>query len=100
MGGGLKQPPPGKHTCGTSMSSNDLVTHQAPKNGQYYALKSSKILFNCIRDSRMTQKFHFFLNFQMTSKMFLDIVGVITTSKLSILKTFQGGAPGAPPHVK
>ena len=33
----------------------------------------------------------------MTSKMFLDIVGVITTSKLSILKTFQGGAPGAPP---
>ena len=29
--------------------------------------------------------------------MFLDIVGVITTSKLSILSTFQGGAPGAPP---
>ena len=33
----------------------------------------------------------------MTSKMFLDIVGVITASKLSILSTFQGGAPGAPP---
>ena len=27
------------------------------------------------------------LNFQMTSKMFLDIVGVITTTKLGILKT-------------
>ena len=27
--------------------------------------------------------------------MFLDIVGVITTSKLNILSTFQ--APGAPP---
>ena len=27
----------------------------------------------------------------MTSKMFLDIVGVITTSKLNILSTFQGG---------
>ena len=33
----------------------------------------------------------------MTSKMFLDIVGVITTSKLSILSTFQGGAVSAPP---
>ena len=44
--GGLKQPPPGKHTSGTFMSSNDLVTHQAPKNGQYYDLKQSKILFN------------------------------------------------------
>ena len=29
--------------------------------------------------------------------MFLDIVGVITTSKLSILSTFQGGAVSAPP---
>ena len=38
----------------------------------------------------------FFQIFQMTSKMFLDIIGVITTSRLSIL-TFQGGAPGAPP---
>ena len=33
----------------------------------------------------------------MASKMFLDIVGVITTSKLSILSTFQGGAVSAPP---
>ena len=34
----------------------------------------------------------------MTSKMFLDILGVITTSKLGILKTFQGGgAVSAPP---
>ena len=33
----------------------------------------------------------------MTSKMFLDIVGVITRSKVSILSTFQEGAPGAPP---
>ena len=33
----------------------------------------------------------------MTSKMFLDIVGVITTSKLSILSTFQGGGSGSPP---
>ena len=29
--------------------------------------------------------------------MFLDIVGVITTSKLSIFNTFQGGAVSAPP---
>ena len=29
--------------------------------------------------------------------MFLDMVGVITTSKLSILSTFQGGAVSAPP---
>ena len=29
--------------------------------------------------------------------MFLDIVGVITRSKVSILSTFQEGAPGAPP---
>ena len=33
----------------------------------------------------------------MAPKMFLDIVGVITTSKLSILSTFQGGAVSAPP---
>ena len=33
----------------------------------------------------------------MTSKMFLDIVGVITISKLSILSTFKGGAVSAPP---
>ena len=43
-------------------------------------------------------KIEFFQNFQMTQKMFLDIVGVITTSKISILKTFQGGgAPGVHP---
>ena len=30
----------------------------------------------------------------MTSEMFLDIVAVITTSKLSILSTFQGGQVG------
>ena len=29
--------------------------------------------------------------------MFLDIVGVITTSKLSILSTFQGGLREPPP---
>ena len=28
--------------------------------------------------------------------MFLDMVGVITTSKLSILSTFQGGIPEPP----
>jgi len=32
-------PPPGKHTSGTFMISNHLVTHQPHKNGQYYALK-------------------------------------------------------------
>ena len=33
--GGLDmgEPPPGKHTSGTFMSSNDLVTHQTHKNG-------------------------------------------------------------------
>ena len=35
-GGGLEEPPPpGKHASGTFMSSNDLVTHQAHKNGQF-----------------------------------------------------------------
>ena len=33
----------------------------------------------------------------MTSKMFLDIVGIITTSKLGIFKTFQGGGCLSPP---
>ena len=33
----------------------------------------------------------------MTPKMFLDIVGFITTSKISILKTFQGGGLLEPP---
>ena len=60
-------------------------------------MKWSKILFNCKRDSRITQKIEFFQNFQMTPKMFLDIVGFITTSKISILKTFQGGGSWSPP---
>ena len=34
----------------------------------------------------------------MTSKLFLDILGIITTSKLSILKTLQGGALSALYH--
>ena len=35
------------------------------------------------------------------SKMFLDIVGIMTTSKLSILKTFQvGGLPHMSNRVK
>ena len=34
-GGGWNSPPPGKHNSGTFMSSNDLVTHQAHKNGQF-----------------------------------------------------------------
>ena len=48
----------------------------------------------------MTQKFHFLKKFQMTSKMFLDVVGVITTLKLSILSTFLGGGviPEPPPY--
>ena len=56
MGGG----PPGKQSSGTFLSSNDLVTHQAHKNGQFLDLKRSKFLFNCKRDPRMTQKFQFF----------------------------------------
>ena len=35
MGGARGAPPPGKHPSGTFMSSNDLVTHQAHKNGQF-----------------------------------------------------------------
>ena len=58
--GGLYQPPPGKQPSGTFMSSNHLVTDQAHKNGQFHDLKRSKILFNCKRDSRMTQKFQIF----------------------------------------
>ena len=58
MGGGLEEPPPLK--LGTFMSSNDLVTHQAHKNGQFCDLKRSKIIFNCKRDLRMTQKFQIF----------------------------------------
>ena len=60
MGGGCISPPPGKQPSGTFMSSNHLVTDQAHKNGQFYDLKRSKILFNCKRDSRMTQKFQIF----------------------------------------
>ena len=72
------------------MSSNHLVTDQAHKNGQFYDLKRSKIIFNCKRDSRITQKIEFFKKFQITSRMFLDIVWVIITSKSGNLKTFQG----------
>ena len=60
MGGGAVSAPPGKQPSGTFMSSNHLVTDQAHKNGQFYDLKQSKILFNCKRDSRMTQKFQIF----------------------------------------
>ena len=97
MQGGLMSPPPGKYPCGSSMSSNNLVSHQKHRDGQFYDVKWSKILFNCKRDSKIFQKVQFFQNFQMTQKMFLDIVGVITTSKLSILSTFQGGDVSAPP---
>ena len=39
--------------------------------------------------------------FQMTSKLFLDIVGVIITSKLNInFEYFSGGLLDPPPHVK
>ena len=41
--GAERAPPSGKHTSGTFMSSNHLVTHQAHENGQYYDLKQSKI---------------------------------------------------------
>ena len=51
-GGGLKEPP--KHTSGTLMSSNHLVSHQTHKNGQYYDLKWSKFLFN--RKSKETEE--------------------------------------------
>ena len=44
-GGAERAPPPEKHTSGTFMGSNHLVTHQAHKNGQDYALKLSKNLF-------------------------------------------------------
>ena len=35
----------------------------------------------------------------MTQKMFLDILGVLTTSKFSILNTFQGGGSWSPSRV-
>ena len=54
--GGSRSPAPGKHPSGTFMSSNDLVSHQTHKNGQFYDLKWSKILFNCKRDSRIVKK--------------------------------------------
>ena len=68
-------PPPGKCILGTFMSSNHFVTHQTHKNGQYYNLKLSKSLFKCKRDSRMNQKFQFYLNFQMTSNFFYRYCG-------------------------
>ena len=70
-----------------------LVNHQTHRNEWVHDLKWSKILFNCKRDSRNTQKIEFFQDFQMTSRMFLYIVGVITISKLIILKTFQRAPP-------
>ena len=62
--GGLTQPPPGKQPSGTFMSSNHLVTDQAHKNGQFYDLKWSKIIFNCKRDLRTAKNFKFFKNFK------------------------------------
>ena len=54
-----------------------------------------KISFQLQKRLKNDPKISIFKNFQLTSKMFLDIVGVITTSK-SILNSFQEGAPGAP----
>ena len=69
-------------TYGTFMSSNGLVSHQTHKNGEIYDVKwSKKRLKNC-------SKILIFQNFQITSILFPDIVGVITTSKLSILMIF------------
>ena len=45
----------------------------------------------------LLKKNDFFQNSQMTPKMFLDIVEVITTSKLNIFKTFQGGGSWSHP---
>ena len=39
----------------------------------------------------MTQKFQFSKKISDDLKMFLDIVGIITRKKISILNTFQGG---------
>ena len=48
-----------------------------------------------------SKNYFFKKNFQITLKLFVDIVRVIKTSKLSILKTFQGGGLlEPPPHVK
>ena len=58
--------------------------------------------FSIAKDTQEKLKKLFFQkNFQITLKLFVDIVRVIKTSKLSILKTFQGGGLlEPPPHVK
>ena len=53
--GGAETAPPGKQPSGTFVSSNYLVTDQAHKNGQFYDLKWSIILFNYKRDLRIAQ---------------------------------------------
>jgi len=55
----------GKHPSGTFISSNRLVSHQTHKNEQFDDVKWSKILFNCIRDSRIAKKFEFFKIFNL-----------------------------------
>ena len=54
MRGAQGAAPLGKHPSGTFLSSNDLVSHQTHKNGQYYDLKWSKFLFN--RKSKETEE--------------------------------------------
>ena len=95
---GAQGAPPGKHPSGTFMSSNHLVSNQTHKNGQYYDLKWSKFLFNCIKDSRMTQKIHIFKNFKI---FYLKNVSRHSGGPYNIqIRHFGhfsvGGVPGAP----
>ena len=51
--------------------------------------KGQKFFSIAKETQELLKKLIFFQNLQMTSKMLLDIVGVISTSKLSILKTVE-----------
>ena len=54
-------------------------------------IQNSQNPFHLQKRLKNDQKFQIFQNFHINSKKFLDIVGVITISKLSVLSTFQGG---------
>ena len=87
--GGLEEPPPRKQPSGSFMSSNHLVTHQAHKNGQYYALKHSKILMQ--KKLKNDPKISNFLEFSNDLKNVCRHCGGHYNIKIKHFEDFSGG---------
>ena len=66
-------------TSGTFMSSNDLVSHQTHRDGQFYDAKWSKILFNYKRYSRIAKRFIVFQNFVPKNLKFFKILLLVAS---------------------